>query len=111
MAQHPHNRRYQVNVEPRRSRVRALAVVVAVGLVLIALSCKKGIPEPPASLTDASPVIDFLRYGDSLHFAADSPGVVTLIRPRPSGLTSTLRVRSELRLPNTTHSDYARGRI
>jgi hypothetical protein len=101
-----------VNVEARRSRVRTVSLVTVVGLVLLALSCKKeGIPEPPASLTDASPAIEFLRYGDSLRFATDTPGVLTLVRPAAGGLTSTLRIRSELRLPNTSHSHYERGRI
>lgn len=69
-----------------------------------------GIPAPTVPLTDASPVSDFLTYGDGLQFAPSSPGSVIISRTR-SGGTSELRVRSELRLQNTDSAAYATGRI
>ncbi len=73
-------------------------------------SLQAGIPAPDSTLNDTSPDVAFLRYGDSLRFAADTPG--TLVLRRVVGReTSELRVRSETRLPQTVDSAYRRGRI
>ncbi len=70
----------------------------------------EGIPAPDSTLNETSPVTAFIRYGDALLFAADTPGIATLQR-NVSGATSELRVRSEVGLPNTDTTAYVRGRI
>lgn len=68
----------------------------------------EGVPAPAASLTEASPVTDFLRYGDTLRFDVDS---VATLQDTIGGVVSTLRIRSEVRLPFTNDTAYTRGRI
>ncbi len=70
----------------------------------------EGIPAPDALLNDSSSAADFFRYGDSLRFAADTPGTVLFSRVA-NGVTAELRVRSEVRLPLTDSAAYVRGRI
>lgn len=101
------------------SRMRPLGVVGFIGVALFACtsgsdgsrtSSVEGVPAPDPSLTESSPVTAFLRYGDSLRFAADSPGVI-MLNQTVSSMPSQLRVRSEVRLPHTTGEAYVRGRI
>lgn len=68
------------------------------------------IPAPDSTLTEASSDSLFLQYGDSLQFAAVAPGFVVHRRGDTSSF-SELRIRSELRLPNTDSAAYLRGRI
>ena len=117
-----------MNVESRRSRVRVLVVASLAGLALFACTGgdkagsgdslggaaggqpADGVPAPRITLTDASPDSEFLRYGESLSFATDSPGVVTVNRT-VGGVSSVLKVHSENRLPFTRDSAYVTGRI
>jgi hypothetical protein len=114
-----------VSVQSRASRVMPLIVGAIVGAGVFACSGsgggdgggggdqrtdQGGVPAPPAALTNESPVTDFLAYGDSLQFATTAPGQL-LVQKTVGGNASTLRVRSELRLPNTIDSAYVRGRI
>lgn len=111
-----------MNVSARMSRVLPVLLLIIAGATAIA--CGKdnsgnppppppppeGIPAPDASLTDASAPVAFFHYGDSLRFASDTPGYVVINRTL-GGRASELRVRSEVRLPYTSSTDYARGRI
>lgn len=114
-----------MSVESRASRVLPLVVGAIVGMGLFACSGsgggdgggsgsqgsdQGGVPAPPTALTIQSPVTDFLAYGDSLQFATAAPGLL-LVQKTIGGNASTLRVRSELRLPNTDDTAYVRGRI
>ncbi len=103
-------------------RTRRIFVLGVVGCVMLACNTSppdavretssqtEGIPAPDASLNDASPAADFFRYGDSLRFAADTPGTVSFSRV-VGGVTAVLRIRSELRLPLTDSAAYVQGRI
>lgn len=102
------------------SRVLALVAIGSIGVLMFVCtggqdnqrtaSTAEGVPAPDTTLTESSPVAAFLRYGDLLRFAADSPGVVTLNQV-VNGVQSELRVRSEMRLPHTPDTAYVRGRI
>lgn len=69
-----------------------------------------GVPAPALTLHDGSPVTDYLRYGDALTFAVDSPGSVRISRV-VNGTPSVLRVRSAMGLPRTADTAYLTGRI
>lgn len=109
-----------MNNRSRSSRMWPLVLVGFIGSVLFACtdepedgrssSQAEGVPAPDSLLTESSPVTAFLRYGDSLRFAADSPGTIVLDQTVGS-VPSQLRVRSEMRLPHTTREAYLRGRI
>lgn len=69
-----------------------------------------GVPAPALALHAGSPITDYLRYGDALTFAVDSPGSVRAMR-LVNDTTSVLRVRSAMGLPRTADSAYLSGRI
>ncbi len=105
----------------RSTRIRRLITLALAGGIAIAcgqgtetarsgLAVAEGIPAPGSTLTDGSSVPAFFQYGDSLRFAADTPGVVTVNRV-VGGVDAALRVRSEVRLPWTDSAAYVRGRI
>ena len=120
MAWRPHNKRCQMIKTARSPRVKPLITLLLIGALVTGCSLitrgtrsaaeADGIPAPPPTLTDASPVTAFLQYGDSLQFATATPGVVVVNRV-VNGNASELRIRSELRLPQTNHSTYSQGRI
>ena len=102
-----------MNVKTKTARRMALwtcAAIVAVVAGCPSPSKVASIAAPPQSLNDSSPVNAFIEYGNSLQFASDTPGYVVVTRPVGSA-TSSLKIRSELRLPNTDSVDYVRGRI
>lgn len=108
-----------MNIEARGFRVAVVALVVCV----VAIACTggesnvtqrslvqspEGVPAAPFALDSTSPVTDYLRYGDGLMFAVDSPGSIEI---RSNRSASVLRVRSEVRLPHTMEAAYDSGRI
>lgn len=112
-----------MNVEARGSRVRVVLLAAVAGTVLFACEAQNpavavrsnlvqpgGVPAPPPTLTASSPVSEYLRYGDGLAFAVDSPGsihITTLV----NDTTSVLRVRSAVGLRRTDDTAYITGRI
>lgn len=111
-----------MNTHVRHAQMRGLVLLVVAGAVSFACGTEspektvpiapqaEGIPAPDSLLTDSSPVADFFRYGDSLRFASDTPGIITQTR-LVGGVSAELRLRSEQRWQYTDSAAYVRGRI
>ena len=108
--------------ETRGSRMRVVLLAAIVSAVVVACDREDrddeqsrslvlgGVPGPVVALHAGSPVTDYLRYGDALTFAVDSPGSVRFTK-LVNDTTSVLRVRSAMGLPRTDDTAYITGRI